>query len=521
MFKRSFVAFALLSSFLVSVYASPAQAVEDETYPTEEDIGTIPSETFDASLLSGAEIYPLIYPVLGPNYFSDTWGACRGTNCSRRHIGTDIMTYRVKGLPVVAAHAGVVKTTSTGLGRACCAIWGLVADDGWQTWYIHMNNDNPGTDDGKGWGFADGIEPGVRVEAGQLIGWVGDSGNAEWVAPQIHFELRKPNGTSGGQPINPYPSLLAATHLDLPRLAGPTRYETASEIALNGYSAGVEKLFITTGAAFPDALAVGAVAAADEYPILLTKPGSLPATTRDALVALQPQEIVIIGGPAAVSEGVAGALASYGPVSRLGGINRYETASMVAENLFNNPQTVYLAYGYSYPEAVSAAVAAGTTAGPLILTDDDNLTGFAKSYLSTLNGVDVVIVGSTSAVSSSAADAVSALGSVSTVTRIDAPAGPEISIAVSQAIFPSGAGRVYLATAGDYPDALAGASLAGRNSAPVLLISEAGAEDVAAEVERLGTTDVVVLGGPEAIPFDWLLPTWNYQVGNTMPTWKD
>ena len=80
---------------------------------------------------------------------------------------------------------------------------------------------------------------------------------------------------------------------------------------------------------------------------------------------------------------------------------------------------------------------------------------------------------------------------------------------------------MYIATAGDYPDALAGASLAGRNSAPVLLLNEAGAEAVGAEVERLGANDVVVLGGPEAIPFHWLLPIWNHQNGNTMPTWND
>ena len=520
MFKRLVIAFALIASFLSSVAATPVQAAEDETYPAEVEDGTYPAELFGASLLASPEIYPLVFPVLGRNYFSDTWGACRD-GCSRRHIGTDILTYRIKGLPVVAAHDGVVRVTSTGLGRGCCAIWGLVADDGWQTWYIHMNNDTPGTDDGKGWGFADGIEPGVRVVAGQLIGWVGDSGNAEGVAPQIHFELRKPNGTNGGEPINPYPSLVAATHIDLPRLAGPTRYETASEIALDGYSSGVEKVFVTTGAAFPDALAVGAVAASEEYPILLTKPGSLPGTTRDALVSLEPQEIVIIGGPAAVSESVAEALTAYGPVTRIGGVDRYETSSMVAEELFTDPQTVYLAFGYSYPEAVSAAVAAGTTAGPLILTDDDHFIGFAKNYLSSLNGVEVVVVGSTSAVSSSVADAVAALDAVSSVTRISGSAGPDISIEVSQTIFPSGSDRVYIATAGDYPDALAGASLAGRNSAPVLLLSAAGADAVGAEVERLGADDVVVLGGSEAIPFDWLLPIWNHQNGNTMPTWKD
>ncbi|NHZ70149.1 MAG: hypothetical protein GWP18_00735, partial [Proteobacteria bacterium] len=124
------------------------------------------------------EIYPLVFPVVGRVYYSDTFGACRD-GCSRSHIGNDILTYGLKGLPVVAAHEGVVRWISTDLGRACCAIWGITADDGWETWYIHLNNDTPGTDDGNGWGFAPGIEPGVRVQAGQLIGWIGDE------APQL------------------------------------------------------------------------------------------------------------------------------------------------------------------------------------------------------------------------------------------------------------------------------------------------------------------------------------------------
>ena len=66
--------------------------------------------------------------------------------------------------------------------------------------------DSPGTDDGKGWGIADGLAPGVRVSAGQLIGWLGDSGNAETSRPQLHFELRAP----GDIVTNPYQALVNA-----------------------------------------------------------------------------------------------------------------------------------------------------------------------------------------------------------------------------------------------------------------------------------------------------------------------
>lgn len=84
--------------------------------------------------------------------------------------------------------------------------------DGWTSHYVHLNNDNIGTDDGAApWSLtvAPGIAEGVDVVAGQLIGWVGDSGNAEGTAPHTHFELRR-NGVA----INPYRLLLEAYDRD-------------------------------------------------------------------------------------------------------------------------------------------------------------------------------------------------------------------------------------------------------------------------------------------------------------------
>ena len=88
-------------------------------------------------------------------------------------------------------------------------------DDGWRTWYLHLNNDRPGTDDGKGWGFAPGIKSGVHVEAGQVIGYLGDSGNAETTPAHLHFELQQPDGTE----VNPYDHLREA-EVAIPQSAG-------------------------------------------------------------------------------------------------------------------------------------------------------------------------------------------------------------------------------------------------------------------------------------------------------------
>lgn len=154
-----------------------------------------------------SETYEMYFPIAGTYRYSDTWGAPRSGG--RSHTGTDIIADKME--VVVAVASGTIGWMHDELGGKCCAM-ALQHDDGWQSWYIHLNNDTPGTDDGQGWGFAPGIAPGVHVEAGQFIGWVGDSGNAEHTISHVHFELHQPDG----QKVNPYPHLIAATELDEP-----------------------------------------------------------------------------------------------------------------------------------------------------------------------------------------------------------------------------------------------------------------------------------------------------------------
>jgi len=157
-----------------------------------------------AELGSPAE-YDLQFPVDGAHHFSDTFWAARSHGA---HSSQDI--FADKGVPVVAAASGVVRlvnwTSRPHLNpERCCSVV-IDHDDGWQSSYLHLNNDTPGTDDGTAWGIAAGIVPGSRVERGQLLGWVGDSGSAEDTAPHLHFELRD----DAGSLVNSYPALAAA-----------------------------------------------------------------------------------------------------------------------------------------------------------------------------------------------------------------------------------------------------------------------------------------------------------------------
>ncbi len=150
------------------------------------------------------EIRPIVFPVEGENHYSDTYGACR-SGCARRHLGVDIIGEKM--LPMLAARDGVV--TWLRHDDAKGNILTITDDDGWQYHYIHINNDTPGTDDGANaydQAFGPGIEQGVRVTAGQVVAYLGDSGNAEATVPHLHFEIEKPDGSN----INPTPSVAAA-----------------------------------------------------------------------------------------------------------------------------------------------------------------------------------------------------------------------------------------------------------------------------------------------------------------------
>lgn len=139
--------------------------------------------------------------------FSSTFGAPRSGG--RRHKGTDLMAPKMT--EVYAAGDGVVTVIAASplAGRYIEIDHG----DGWSTRYIHLNNDTPGTDDGKApWSLtvAPSVFEGSSVEAGQLIGWVGDSGNAEWTGPHTHFEI-----AYLGRQIDPYSLLEEAFRRDL------------------------------------------------------------------------------------------------------------------------------------------------------------------------------------------------------------------------------------------------------------------------------------------------------------------
>lgn len=141
--------------------------------------------------------------------FTSSFGARRSGG--RRHGGNDLMAPKMT--EVYAAAPGMVRVVGT--SRRGGRYIELDHLGGWTTMYVHLNNDNPGSDDNDAdWSLtvAPEVGEGEWVIAGQLIGWVGDSGNAEGTGSHTHFEL-----ALDGEEIDPYELLVEARDRDQER----------------------------------------------------------------------------------------------------------------------------------------------------------------------------------------------------------------------------------------------------------------------------------------------------------------
>src|SRR4051794_21589808 len=156
------------------------------------------------------DVHDIAFPVVGDVHYTDTFGDPRSGG--RKHEGQDLLGEKMQQL--VAAADGTIDDL-TWPEASYGYYLRVVGDDGWVYSYVHINNDTPGSDDDaapRDDVFAPGIENGVHVSRGQLLAYMGDSGNAEGTSPHLHFEMHRPDGSL----VNPFASLNAAEHLDQP-----------------------------------------------------------------------------------------------------------------------------------------------------------------------------------------------------------------------------------------------------------------------------------------------------------------
>ncbi len=204
------------------------------------------------------------------------------------------------------------------------------------------------------------------------------------------------------------------------RHAGANRFATAAAIAHEVAPGTGGPLFLVEGASadpsrgWPDALSAAPYAAFLGVPIVLTVTGELPADTKALIDQLDPSEIIIVGGTAAVGDAVEQAVAADGrTVRRLAGASRYATSAAVYDEAVTrgmDPSQRWLATGTNYPDALAAAAAAAHAGYPMLLVPPAAAFDTSPAPIRLDAAYDllrsVVLLGGTNAISSGVEDLV-------------------------------------------------------------------------------------------------------------------
>lgn len=289
------------------------------------------------------------------------------------------------------------------------------------------------------------------------------------------------------------------------RIGGADRYAVSAAISAESFDA-ADTVIIASGQNFPDALASAGLAGALESPILLSRRASIPEPVMAEISRLGASRAIICGGEAAVSDGVSRQLTDMGlEVERIGGSDRYETASMIAariRQLAGTAGRVYVARGDLYPDALSLGPLAYVERAPILLVRPDSLPAVTRQALGR-GYTSAAIAGGTNSVSAGVETAVR--GIVGPTLRWGGADRYETAVLIAAATVAGGASGwtgVGIAKGTDYADALTGGVGVGRSGGVLMLtrpevLSAPTKQALQAQVGAI--REVTVFGGPVAV----------------------
>jgi len=268
----------------------------------------------------------------------------------------------------------------------------------------------------------------------------------------------------------------AIAALDNDRAQGPDRYETAAAISAANFTGPVTSVVIASGQNWPDGLSASVLAKTGGGPLLLTRQTALPTATRDELLRLAPSRIYIIGGTSAISSAVEDTLKSLvyprvTVIERIGGSDRYNTASMVASRVKSlrggvAPNRVVIASGRNYPDALSAAPLAAAAGWPILLAAPDGLPAATATSIDTLGASSSLVVGGVNALGTPVLEALPDPIRVAGDTRYSTSRAIAEWGIDQDVLTPNAVG---FATGLGFPDALAAGPMLAKSRAALLL----------------------------------------------------
>ncbi|MGD8166165.1 cell wall-binding repeat-containing protein [Herbiconiux sp. P16] len=182
------------------------------------------------------------------------------------------------------------------------------------------------------------------------------------------------------------------------RISAPDRFQLSATISSTVYwFSGISDVVVASGSVFPDALAGSAAAGLLGAPVLLVTKDAVPAAVGSELQRLKPRTIHVLGGTDTISESVMTALKGIEPnTTRIAGADRYAVSAHISSSVFTDPKssnTVYVASGVTFPDALSGSAAAIQSGSPVLLVSADSVPDSVKAELDRLKPTRIVILG--------------------------------------------------------------------------------------------------------------------------------
>jgi putative cell wall-binding protein len=296
----------------------------------------------------------------------------------------------------------------------------------------------------------------------------------------------------------------ALMEVGVDRLYGADRYETALEIAYQGFDY-ADEIILATGTNFPDALAGAPLAYHRDAPILLTGKNTLHPTVKKAIKDLEVGKVTILGGPGVISDNVVKELKALDvTVTRISGKDRYDTAVAIAKKLPHNDAAVVVS-GKNYPDALSIASIAAQYGYPILLSDKDSIPASSLTQAKTYEYN--YVIGGTGVVSNSV------LKKLNMPTRIAGQNRYETNANIIHE-FDMSTNFVFVATGTQFADALTGSVLAAYWGEPLLLTTPNELHPEIRDLMMDSTYMATILGGEKAISSKVEDEIWSIIVGN-------
>lgn len=275
----------------------------------------------------------------------------------------------------------------------------------------------------------------------------------------------------------------------LERIAGSNRWATAVEISQEGWTSAVT-VVLANGRNYPDALAGVSLAYGQNAPILLTEADSLVAATKAEITRLGAGKVIILGGTGVISAAVEDAIKEMGlTVERIKGADRFETAANIAMQVAPaGVDTVVLASGRGYADALAAASYAAVKGYPILLTEKNSLPAATAKAIEDLGATNVIVVGGTGVIAEATVE------DLPGVARVAGSNREATSVALAEH-FNFQTNMYYLATGDGFADAITGAVLAAQEGTGILLVRGALAPVTSEFFANAQVVNAVIFGG--------------------------